>query len=193
MILGLTGGIGCGKTTAAQIFAAHGYALLDSDAVVRDVILKDSKVVEEIRGKFGAAVLAVSGAVDRQRLAACVFQDEACLRWLEGLVHPRLFEHWRRSFAAEPGRSWVVEVPLLFEKSLQNWFDLTICVASDPSVQLARLEQRGLPPSLARQRISKQLPLTQKIKLADFVLLNDGSPDFLRAQVAALVNSLSLL
>jgi dephospho-CoA kinase len=87
----------------------------------------------------------------------------------------------------------VVEVPLLFEKSLQNWFDFTICVASDPCVQFARLEQRGLPPSLARQRISKQLPLTQKIQLVDFVLLNDGSSDFLRAQVEALVNSLSTI
>ena len=87
----------------------------------------------------------------------------------------------------------MVEVPLLFEKSLQNRFDFTICVASHPSVQLARLEQRGLPPSLARQRISQQLPLTQKIKLVDFVLLNDGSSGFLRAQVETLVNSLSTL
>jgi len=120
--------------------------------------------------------------VDRQQLAHRVFSDEAGLRWLENLIHPRLFEHWKTAFAAALGRSWVVEVPLLFEKSLQNWFDFTICVASDPHVQLARLEQRGLPPSLARQRISKQLPLTQKIKLVDFVLLNDGSTGFLRAQ-----------
>jgi dephospho-CoA kinase len=84
----------------------------------------------------------------------------------------------------------VVEVPLLFEKRLQNWFDFTVCVASHPAVQLARLEQRGLPPPLARQRISLQLPLAQKIELVDFVLLNDGLPDFLREQVAELVNLL---
>ena len=87
----------------------------------------------------------------------------------------------------------MVEVPLLFEKSLQNWFDFTVCVASHPAVQLARLEQRGLPPPLARQRISMQLPLAQKIEVVDFVLLNDGSPDFLREQVVRLVNSLSTL
>jgi dephospho-CoA kinase len=191
MMLGLTGGIGCGKTTAAQIFAEHGFAVLDSDAVVRTILMTDKQVIGGIRQQFGAEVLTASGAVDRKRLADRVFQNEAGLRWLEDLVHPLLFEHWRQAFAAEPGRSWVVEVPLLFEKCLQNRFDFTICVASDPSVQLARLEQRGLPSSLARQRISKQLPLTQKIKLADFVLLNDGSSDFLRAQVVALVNSLS--
>jgi dephospho-CoA kinase len=97
------------------------------------------------------------------------------------------------AFAREQAKSWVVEVPLLFEKSLQNWFDFTVCIASDLTVQLARLEQRGIAPPLARQRISKQLPLTQKIDLVDFVLLNDGSPEFLRDQVAALASSLSAL
>ena len=193
MILGLTGGIGCGKTTTARMFAEHGYALIDSDAIVREVLLTDHTIIEAVRGRFGVEVITPSGGVDRHQLAQRVFTDGEGLGWLEGLLHPRLFEYWRQAFAAEPKRSWVVEVPLLFEKSLQNWFDFTICVASDPSVQLARLEQRGLPSSLARQRISKQLPLTQKIKLVDFVLLNDGSSDFLRAQVEALVNSLSTI
>jgi len=80
---------------------------------------------------------------------------------------------------------------LLFEKSLQNWFDFTVGVASDAAVQLARLEQRGLPPRLARQRISQQLPLAQKIEQADFVLLNDGALEFLREQVARVVGLLT--
>jgi dephospho-CoA kinase len=193
MILGLTGGMGCGKTTAAQLFAKHGFCLINSDVIVRTVILTDRMIVDAVRGQFGTDVITAAGEVDRQQLAHRVFSDEAGLRWLENLIHPVLFEHWKTAFAAAAGRSWVVEVPLLFEKSLQNWFDFTICVASDPHVQLARLEQRGLPPSLARQRISKQLPLTQKIKLVDFVLLNNGSTGFLRAQVETLVNSLSTL
>ena len=193
MILGLTGGMGCGKTTAAGMLAAHGFAPLDSDAIIRTRLLTDTEVVAAIREHFGAGVLAESGAVDRGRLARRVFTDEAALRWLEDLLHPRLYAYWRAAFAAEVGRSWVVEVPLLFEKSLQNWFDFTVCVASHPIVQLARLEQRGLPAPLARQRISMQLPLAQKIELVDFVLLNDGSPDFLREQVVRLVNSLSTL
>jgi dephospho-CoA kinase len=156
-------------------------------------LLTDKEVVAAIREYFGAGVLAESGAVDRGRVARRVFTDEAALRWLEDLLHPRLYAYWRAAFAAERSKSWVVEVPLLFEKSLQNWFDFTVCVASHPAVQLARLEQRGLPPPLARQRISMQLPLAQKIELVDFVLLNDGSPDFLREQVVRLVNSLSTL
>jgi dephospho-CoA kinase len=193
MIVGLTGGMGCGKTTAAKMFVPHGFDLLDSDAVVRAILSTDREVIDSIKERFGPGVLTASEEVDRSQLARHVFSDDASLHWLEDLLHPRVFERWKTAFAADPARSWVVEVPLLFEKSLQNWFDLTVCVASDPAVQLARLEQRGFHPSLARQRISKQLPLTQKIKLADFVLLNDGSSDFLRDQVAALVNSLSNL
>jgi len=185
--------MGCGKTTAAGMFAAHGFAPLDSDAIIRTMLATDKEVVAAIRDHFGDGVLAESGGVDRGRLARRVFIEEAALHWLEDLLHPRLFAYWRAAFAADGGKSWVVEVPLLFEKSLQNWFDFTVCVASHPAVQLARLEQRGLPPLLARQRISMQLPLVQKIELVDFVLLNDGSPDFLREQVARLVKSLSSL
>ncbi|MFA5056718.1 MAG: dephospho-CoA kinase [Opitutaceae bacterium] len=193
MILGLTGGIGCGKTTTAEMLAAHGLVPLDSDAIIRGILQNDREVIAAIQTHFGPGVFAGPGGVSRHELAKRVFSDEAALRWLEDLLHPRLYAYWRELFSARPADSWVVEVPLLFEKSLQNWFDFTVCVASHPTVQLARLEQRGLPPPLARERISKQLPLAQKIELADFVLLNDGSSDFLRDQVATLVGSLSTL
>ena len=93
-------------------------------------------------------------------------------------------------FREDPGADFVLEVPLLFEKSLENWFDFTVCVACDSSSQLARLEQRGLDRALAGQRISKQLPLARKIELSDFVLWNDGSTGFLKAQVDRIVDSL---
>jgi len=191
MILGLTGGIGCGKTVVASMMTDHGFGSLDSDLIIRTSLLVDPEVIEAIRKRFGSEVLTDSGQVDRGKLARQVFVDDKALAWLEGLLHPRLFAYWRNVFAADRAKSWIVEVPLLFEKSLQNWFDLTICVASHPDVQLARLERRGLPPLLARQRISKQLPLAQKIELVDFVLLNDGSLDFLREQVSALTSSFS--
>ena len=146
MILGLTGGMGCGKTTAAGMLAAHGFAPLDSDAIIRTVVLTDKAVITAIRDHFGADVLTEAGEVDRGRLARRIFPDDAALRWLEDLLHPRLFAYWRTAFARDQARAWVVEVPLLFEKSLQNWFDFTVCIASDPTVQLARLEQRGIPP-----------------------------------------------
>lgn len=193
MILGLTGGIGCGKTTTAEMLAAHGLVPLDSDAIIREILQNDREVIVAIQTHFGPGVFTKPGEVSRHELARRVFSDAVALRWLESLLHPRLYAYWRTAFSAQPASSWVVEVPLLFEKSLQNWFDFTVCVASHPTVQLARLEQRGLSPPLARERISKQLPLVQKIELADFVLLNDGSSDFLRDQVATLVSSLSTL
>ncbi len=182
--------MGCGKSTVAGMLADHGYRTLDSDAIVRDTLLRAPEIVLAIREHFGCEVLAEGGAVDRRLLAKRVFAVEAERLWLEELLHPRVLACWRRAFSEDPSAAWVVEVPLLFEKSLQNWFDLTICVTSHSSLQLVRLEQRGLPPPLARQRISQQLPLAQKIELVDFVLLNDGSLAFLRDEVARLVNLL---
>jgi dephospho-CoA kinase len=190
MILGITGGIGCGKSTAAEAFERRGFRRVDSDALVRDRVLTDPAVRTALRDRFGEAVLDRDGSINRSKLGARVFAHAAELRWLEALTHPRVFALWREMFAAEPEADWAVEVPLLFEKQLENWFDFTICVASAPAQQLARLEQRGLSRALAEQRISKQLPLAHKIELADFVLWNDGAPAFLEDQIDHLIDSL---
>jgi dephospho-CoA kinase len=110
--------------------------------------------------------------------------------WLEDLTHPIVLDYWRGQIGAAPRARWVIEVPLLFEKQLENWFDFIVCVACAPGQQLARLELKGLSGPLAAQRISKQLPLAQKIELSDFVLWNDGSTAFLQQQVEALMASL---
>lgn len=190
MILGITGGIGCGKSTATAMFAAAGFRVLDSDVLVRERVYALPAVREGLRARFGAEIFDATGAVDRPRLGAKVFGDAGALRDLEALIHPPLYEIWRAEFAADPAARWAVEVPLLFEKRLEIWFDFTVCVASAPAQQLARLERRGLPRELAGQRISKQLPLAQKIELADYVLWNDGTPEFLQEQVRRLIDSL---
>jgi dephospho-CoA kinase len=190
LIVGLTGGMGCGKSTAAAFFAAEGFVRLDADRVVRDVLLTDPEVEAAIRGRFGADVFAADGPVDRARLGAVVFADNAALAWLEALLHPRLQAHWEGVYAAAQGERFIVEVPLLYEKGLEKKFDFTVCVSTTSALQLQRLEQRGVPPGIARQRLAKQLPLARKCELADFVLLNDGSLDFLRDQVRELVRRL---
>lgn len=190
MMVGITGGIGSGKTTATAAFERAGFQRLDSDALIREQVLRTPAIAEALRARFGDAVLDADGQVNRAALAAKVFSSDDELRWLETLTHPPLFELWRQAFAAAPHANWVVEVPLLFEKQLEIWFDFTVCVASAPTQQLARLEQRGLPRALAEQRISKQLPLAQKIELADFVLWNDGTPAFLHDQIRRLVDAL---
>ncbi len=154
---------------------------------MRDYVFVQPEVVLALRDRFGPETVAADGSVNRTHVAGLVFNDDTALKWLEELVHPRLFAYWRDLWRAEPGVSWVVEVPLLFEKQLENWFDFIACVTCAPQQQLTRLEQRGLTRALAEQRISKQLPLARKIELSDFVLLNDGSAEFLQKQVDLLV------
>ncbi len=208
MILGITGGLGCGKSTAGRLFERRGFRRLDSDVLVRETILTAPSIVAAIRARFGPSVLDASGAVNRAALADRIFVDDSERIWLEELTHPMLFHLWRTELGGEggvdalaadgaptlprPSRDalWVFEVPLLFEQSLENWFDFTICVACSYPQQIVRLEQRGLNRVLAGQRISKQLPLGRKIELADFVLWNEGSAEFLQAQVDVLVDSL---
>ena len=190
MIAGITGGVGCGKSTVARALERRGFRRLDSDQVVRERVLVDPVVLAALRERFGAGVIAADGTVDRAALGSRVFSNDADRLWLEELTHPGVFAAWRTAFAAEPDANWAVEVPLLFEKGLENWFDFTICVACAPAQQLARLEQRGLPRALAGQRISKQLPLARKIELSDFVLWNEGSPAFLEAQIDRLADAL---
>jgi len=192
MKLGITGGVGCGKSTVARLLERRGFRRLDSDEIVRDRVLTDPAVIAALRARYGEGVLDAGGAVDRTVVGARVFADDAERLWLEGLTHPRVFAAWREAFAAEPARRWAVEVPLLFEKALENWFDFTVCVACSPAQQFARLEQRGLTRVLAGQRISKQLPLTRKVELSDFVLWNEGSLEFLEAEVDRLDNALAV-
>jgi dephospho-CoA kinase len=190
MILGLTGGFGCGKSTAAKLFVERGFRRLDADTVVREQVLPAEAVAASLRAHFGAGIFNPEGLVDRPSLAKIVFADDSERLWLEELTHPIFFGIARGLFRTNPGVDWVVEVPLLFEKTLENWFDFTLCVACDPSSQLARLEQRGLDRGLAEQRISKQLPLARKIELSDLVLWNDGSTGFLKSQVDRIADSL---
>ena len=160
-----------------------GYRRIDSDALVREHILLLPEVIKALENRFGPQVVDADGKVNRAYLAERVFSDDLERIWLEDLTHPLVFAMGRAALRTHPESRWVIEVPLLFEKSLENWFDFTVCVACSQTQQLARLEQRGLPRSLASQRIIKQLPLARKIELSDFVLWNEGSADFLRSQV----------
>jgi len=207
MIIGITGGMGCGKSSAAALFAERGFNRLDSDALVRERVLREPEVLEAIREKFGDEVFSLSrvdkegagdegGAerfaqIDRMRLAERIFASEEDRLWLEALTHPRLFALWREALCEAPrGTRWVIEVPLLFEKHLENWFDLTICVASSAAQQIARLEQRGVVKELAEQRIVTQLPFAKKLSLADIVLWNDGALASLQDQVEHVIAQL---
>jgi dephospho-CoA kinase len=165
---------------------------LDSDALIREQVLTNTEVIAALRDRFGPLVIKDKGEVDRTYLASRVFSNDEDRIWLEQLTHPRLFGLWRKALRSDLKTNWVIEVPLLFEKQLENWFDFIVCVASSADLQLARLEQRGIPRPLAEQRISKQLPLATKTALSDIVLWNDGSIDFLQKQVDAMIAGLPM-
>ena len=183
--------MGCGKSTATAMLVAAGYDCIDSDQLIRDEVLRDPEVLKALNERFGSNIFAEDGAVDRPKLAEIVFSRESDRFWLEHLTHSKLFTKWRAILQGKSNNRWVIEVPLLFEKHLENWFDFTICVASSPALQLARLEQRGIPRPLAEQRISKQLPLATKIELSDIVLWNDGSIGFLQKEVDIMTANLN--
>lgn len=190
MILGLTGGMGGGKSTAARFFEDAGFRRIDSDHIVREELLVDLSVIAQIQSRFPDTVDA-QNHINRASLARRIFADDAEREWLEGVLHPLVFSRWRVLLATAPDANWVIEVPLLFEQRLENWFDFIACVSTSSANQLARLIERGIPQSLAEQRISKQLPLAQKLEKADFVLSNDGTLDALRLQVNHLATRLS--
>lgn len=184
--------MGCGKSTAGRWLAErHGFLRIDADQQVRESILPAPEVKAALRERFGGAVFTAEGEVDRAALGRVVFAEEAAREWLEALVHPRVYAGWREALRAAPEGKHVIEVPLLFEQGLENWFDFTVCVTTSSALQLTRLEKRGVPPEAAIPRISQQMPLARKTELADYVLLNDGTPEFLQAQIDRLIARLS--
>jgi len=192
MTIGLTGGMGCGKSTAARIFEEFGFRRVDSDALVRDRVLTSPDIIAEARRRFGSQVLDPAGQIDRAVLARALFADETKLRAWEDLALPRVYDLWRETFDSDrrADARWIVEAPLLHEKGLEKWFDFIVCVASSTATQYARLAERGVSHTLAAQRISIQLPLSCKIDKADYVLSNDGTVEFLRDQIRQLIKHL---
>ena len=188
--LGLTGSIGCGKSTAGALFGEAGFARSDSDLVVKELLRSDPEVLRAIRERFGDEMMLPEGGVDRAAMAKVVFTDKTELKWLETLLHPRVSATWQARVQAEPEADWCVEIPLLFEKNLEKHFDFTVCLYASERTQLARLAGRGVSEDQARARIRRQLPLDQKVARADFVLLNDGDHAFLRQQVFFLIEQL---
>ena len=190
MKLGLTGGIGCGKSTVAALFKEAGWQTIDSDSIVRELLTEDLDVQDEIREHWGDKVFTQDGLIDRKVVAALVFSDKSELKWLENLIHPVVQERWKISLEGAPELAWLVEIPLLFEKRLETYFDLTICVCSTSSLAEARMINRGYTKSEILQRRKQQMPLNEKVVRADHVISNSGSFDFLKLQITKLIEQI---
>jgi dephospho-CoA kinase len=190
MKVGLSGGIGCGKSTILGFFREAGWRTVDSDAVVRELLATDAEVQAQLRSRWGEAVFA-DGAVDRGAVAKRVFGHEGDLKWLEELLHPLVRESWLASIDQAPDANWLVEIPLLFEKRLETRFDLTVCVASPPDVVADRMVVRAYTEAQIVQRRKQQMPLEEKIERADYLISNAGSLEFLKQQTTRLIEQIT--
>lgn len=188
--IGLTGGIGSGKSTVALLLAAHGAVVVDADAIAREVVGVGTPGLAAVVAEFGPTVLLPDGALDREGLARVVFDDPDRLAALNAVVHPlvgaRMDELERAAVAA--GAAVVVhDVPLLAENGLRDLYDRVVVVDCPVELQVARLvEQRGMAEADARARIAAQATREQRRAVADDVVHNVGSVDDLEQAVDAL-------
>jgi dephospho-CoA kinase len=185
--IGLTGGIGAGKSTVSAALAAHGAVVVDADRIAREVVEPGTPGLAQVVEAFGPGVLTADGALDRPALAAVVFADADARRRLDGIVHPlvrrRAAELELAAREADEDAVVVHDVPLLVETGQAASYDLVLVVEAAEDRRVPRLVARGLAEDDARARIAAQATDEQRRAVADVVLRNDGTPDELRAQV----------
>jgi len=196
-VLGLTGGIATGKSTVGRMFADEGVPVIDADQIARQIVEPGMPALNEAVAHFGARILQPDGQLNRQALGEIVFHDPQALAALNAINRPYLRQAITQALAdaVATGAALVVgEIQLLFEAHYTEVFDGTAVVAVDASTQLQRLMARNnLDEAEALARINAQMPLTEKIQRADFVIHNDAGLEATRAQVLALIKRLSVL
>lgn len=183
-LLGITGGIGMGKSTAAGILVSMGIPVVDTDQLAREVTRPGSLALGEIQSRLGSDFVDASGVLDRARLAALVFADSEKRRILEEILHPLIALRWQAATSGwrNQGATGAVIIPLLFEKAYESQFDSVICVACSAVSQQRRLEARGWSPEEIEGRKSAQLPVGEKIARSRVMIWTEGSMESHRAQ-----------
>ena len=194
--IGLSGGIGSGKSTVSKLLAELGATIVDADALVHEMQAAGQPMLEEIRAAFGDGVIHDDGALDRPALGAIVFRDPDKRKVLEKIVQPPVVAEMARraTVAIDAGEPMVVmDIPLLFEgkkaetgSAAANDYDATVCVWVPVEVQIERtIERDACDRGEAERRVAAQMPIDEKRDLADHVIDNSGSPDETRKQVEA--------
>ena len=192
MYIGLSGGIGSGKSTVAKMFGELGAVIIDADAIAREVLEPGQVAYESVLQAFGDSVLDNSGNIDRKKLAEIVFQDQSQLAALESIVHPAVIARVAQIRKSLPDSAVVIyDTPLLVEKQLQNQFDKVVIVMADEAVRKERLLHRGLERLDIDARIANQATDSQRAQVADFVITNNESIDQLRDNVSQVWQQIS--
>lgn len=202
MLVGLTGGIGSGKSTVSRMFAALGATVIDADAIVHELQAPGQPLVDEIARVFGRGVVGEDGGLDRAALGDLVFRDESARKRLNEIVHPKVAGEFARRVAAAQAAGaslLILDIPLLFEgrragtgASAATPFDTTVLVYASEETRIARqIERDGCTREEALRRIRAQMPLSEKRELADHVIENDGSLEETERQVRELYRRLA--
>lgn len=177
-LCGITGGIGMGKSTSADLLARRGIAVIDTDVIARQVVELGQPALGEITANFGPGVIAPGGGLDRERLANTVFSDPGARARLEAILHPRIRAVWQEradEWRREGRDLGVVIIPLLFETGSEGLFDRTLCVACSVASQMRRLLARGWSPAHIKQRLAAQWPAEEKVAKSDCIIWTEGS------------------
>lgn len=189
-VIGLTGGIGCGKSLAAQYFAELGAMVIDADQLARAAIERGSDGFDVVVTIFGDGILK-DGNIDRRALGDLIFKDPTAKEKLENIIHPFVRREFEEAVASLKGDQLLVyEIPLLVETNSHERFDVVITVESEMENRIARLRGRGMHISEIEGRIAAQATREQRIEIADFLIENDGSEDELLRQVENIWDSL---
>ena len=184
MKVGLTGGIGAGKSTVADLFSQKGAVVIRSDELARQVIEPQTPGFQQVIDRFGKDIVNSEGYIDRAKLAQIVFQDDAALKDLENIVHPLVRSKTNELVNQHTAETIIVnEIPLLLEKKMESLFDFLVIVISSEKIRLERLAQRGLTTEQATARMAKQVSDDERRAAADFLIVNDGNLDQLEADV----------
>lgn len=186
MLLGLTGGVACGKSLAARFFGEEGWNVVDTDKLAQQILLEDEEVKQSLVERWGTDVIR-DGSLDRSRVGAIVFSEGKELSYLENLLHPRVLRSWQELVANGPDQRWVVEVPLLFEADWGKYFPYTLAVGASLEIIRRRLKERPGDFRLWEKRMARQWPVERKMETANFVLWNNGEPVFLQKQIRFLL------
>ncbi len=195
--VGLTGGIGCGKSVVAAMLREQGFLVLDADTLAHQLVEPGQPAYDDVLQEFGKGVCDASGKIDRAKLAAIVFAEPAKLARLNQIVHPRVAEAQERQFTewqrTHPRGVAVVEAALLVEAGAHNRLDRLVVVWCRPEQQVERLRERGMSAEEAQRRIASQMPLEEKRRLAEFQIDCSGTIEDTRQQVERLVAQLRQL
>lgn len=193
-IIGVTGGIGAGKSSLVEAFARRGAVVFSADGAVHALYARED-VRDAVRARWGDKVFAADDSVDRGAIAAIVFTDPAERAWLEGLLHPLVGEAWlafvaEQSALPEPPEFLVAEVPLLFEAGLEDRYDVVVAITAPRPTRMERVAARGDGRSLPAERNAAQMRQRDKVARADIAFENTGSLDELDAFAARTLDAL---